>query len=95
MSPQESQKGYQLRQELEDKEEEKRSFEDDLLVLTEPFGINMLAFMARESQSRSKTGQGQLQYDSNPGVADEVELKWLFYLCVIFGVIELIVIYQK
>lgn len=50
--------------EVEEKEEEKRSFEEDLALLTEPFGISMVAMMAKagKEKSRAKAGSPNVSY---------------------------------
>jgi hypothetical protein len=58
----------------------------------------MLAFMANAARVKKAASQPYEFTDSQAEEATpggEVELKWLFYLCVGIAVIEVIVIYKK
>jgi hypothetical protein len=76
--------------------EEKIDFESDLRFLTEPFSINPVAFMARGVASRRKSRVSNNDLERNlDSLGNEIELKWLFILTLIFGFIEVIIIYKK
>jgi hypothetical protein len=70
-------------------------FEEDLRYLTEPFGINMIVFMAGGGYSRSEGPEASFSGGHLDTNGNEVELKWLFMLSLLFGLMEVIVIYKK
>lgn len=79
--------------------QDREEFEEDLRLVTLPFGINLMgrhSQMIRYDYSKSRGINDSEVMSNASGVrSDNDELRYLLYFSIIFGVIEVIVIYGK
>lgn len=92
---------------LDDLYAEKESFEDDYRLVTEPFGIQMVASIMKQQAAGNSLGYSPPAYPresqnsdnyyetSQEGHTESPDLKFLLYLTLGFGLIEIIMIYGK
>lgn len=73
--------------------EDKAEYMDDYALVTEPFGLRPSMNVSRRSVGG---GYGyESTYTDGDGSESNEDLRWVFYLTVIFGAMEIIIIYGK
>jgi hypothetical protein len=85
-----------IRTDVENLEQDRAEFEQDLRLVTLPFGINVLSGnqlrYGAGNASSSRVGADSTVME---GEAENEELKYILYFSIAFGIIEIIIIYAK